>query len=183
MNITSMTESDIPSESKETTIETNRAGAQLVPPADALVDGRQSETALGVRKGTQRLLIEHGFMAVPEVSLVSGRRADLVALDGKGAIWIIEVKSSLADLRADHKWPNYRRHCDRLYFATAPHVDRSAFPEDAGLIIADPYGAEIVREAPVHPLAGAARKSTLIRTARQAASRLMRADGLQTNMW
>src|SRR5450432_4822169 len=96
----------------------------LVPPPD----GRQSETALAVARGTARLLRSLGFSCIGELSLPSGRRADLVALGAAGEIWIVEIKSSVADFRADQKWTDYRLHCDRLFFATAAHVPLDIFP-------------------------------------------------------
>jgi hypothetical protein len=141
-------------------------------PLDIPVDGRQSETALMVARGTARLLLSHGFSCVQELPLASGRRADLVALDAGGEIWIIEVKSSIADFRADQKWRDYRLHCDRLFFATAAAVPAEIFPDDAGLIVADAYGATVLREAPHHRLAAATRKSVMLCFARAAALRL-----------
>ena len=79
------------------------------------VDGRQSETALAIARGTARLLHAHGRCVVSELPLPSGRRADLVALDPGGELWIVEIKSSIADFRADQKWQDYRAHCDRLF--------------------------------------------------------------------
>ena len=134
-------------------------------------DRRQSETALAVARGTARLLLSLGFCCVSELPLPSGRRADLVALGGGGEIWIVEIKSSVADFRADHKWEEYRWHCDRLFFATASHVPLDIFPEDAGLILADAYGAEIMRDAPAHKLPAATRKAMMLRFARCAAMR------------
>ena len=84
-------------------------------PLELPIDGRQSETALQVARGTARLLHAHGFCVVSELSLPSGRRADLVALDASGTIWIVEIKSSVVDFRADQKWQDYRAHCDRLF--------------------------------------------------------------------
>src|SRR6266545_793947 len=86
------------------------------------VDGRQSPTALEVARGTTRLLHSLGFSVVSELPLTSGRRADLVALGDNGEIWIVEIKSSIADFRADQKWIDYRLHCDRLFFATTLEV-------------------------------------------------------------
>jgi len=136
------------------------------------VDGRQSETALAVARGTARLLRAHGFCCVGELALPSGRRADLVALDGGGEIWIVEIKSSIADFRADRKWMDYRAHCDRLFFATTVEVPCEIFPPDTGLIVADAFGASIVCEAPEHRLPAATRKSMLLRFAHAAALRL-----------
>jgi hypothetical protein len=141
-------------------------------PLELPVDGRQSETALQVARGTARLLHAHGFCVVSELSLPSGRRADLVALDTSGTIWIVEIKSSVADFRADQKWQDYRFHCDRLFFATAPEVPADIFPPDTGLIVADHFGAQMISDAPEHKLAAATRKSMMLLFARAAALRL-----------
>ena len=136
------------------------------------VDGRQSPTALAVARGTQRLLLALGLSCVCELPLGSGRRADLVGIGHNGDVWIVEIKSSIADFRVDQKWPDYRLHCDRLLFATAAHVPRDIFPADAGLIVADAYGAELVREAPEHRMHAATRRSMMLCFARAAARRL-----------
>jgi hypothetical protein len=143
------------------------------PMPPLLADGRQSARARDIARGAQRALAARGFRSMPEVSLADGRRADLMALDEKGAIWIVEIKSSLEDFRADAKWPDYRAWCDRLYFSVSPEFPREVLPEDTGLILADRYGGEIVREAPEHRLPGARRKALLLRFARIAAGRLM----------
>ena len=145
---------------------------QLVSIASLPVDGRQSQTAMAVARGTMRLLLSHGFCCVSELPLPSGRRADLVALDGGGEIWIVEIKSSVADFRADQKWQDYRLHCDRLFFATTMDVPGEIFPPDAGLIVADSFGAQVMCEAPEHRLAAATRKSMMLRFAQCAALRL-----------
>ncbi|VFU10561.1 MmcB family DNA repair protein [Methylocella tundrae] len=135
-------------------------------------DGRQSETALFVARGTRRLLRRLKFSTVTELPLLSGRRADIVALAADGGVHIVEIKSSIADFRADMKWREYRAHCDRLYFAIPESVPVEIMPPDAGLIVADAYGAEILREAPEHRLAAATRRAVLMRFAHAAAHRL-----------
>lgn len=140
--------------------------------SDVPADGRQSETALAVARGTMRLLLSHGFCCVSELPLPSGRRADLVALDASGEIWIVEIKSSVADFRADRKWMDYRAHCDRLFFATTLDVPCGIFPPDTGLIVADAFGGQIVCEAPEHKLPAATRKAMMLRVAHCAALRL-----------
>ena len=143
------------------------AGSLVLP-----VDGRQSPTALKVARGTTRLLHALGFSVVSELPLASGRRADLVALGRDGEIWIVEVKSSIADFRADQKWMDYRLHCDRLFFATTLEVPCEIFPADTGLIVADAFAAQIVCEAHEHRLHAATRKSMTLGFARAAAQRL-----------
>ena len=126
------------------------------------IDRRQSPTALAVARGTTRLLHSLGFAVVSELPLASGRRADLVALGSDGELWIVEIKSSIADFRADQKWIDYRLHCDRLFFATTLDVPCEIFPPDAGLIVADAFGASLKCEAPEHRLHAATRKSMML---------------------
>jgi hypothetical protein len=141
-----------------------------------LIDGRQSERAMLVRRGVQRLLTELGMHVLPELSLASGRRADLVALTRQGDIWIIEIKSSIEDFRVDRKWPEYRLFSDRFFFATHPEVPAEIFPEECGFILSDGYGAEILREAPEHRLVAATRKALMTRIARAGMARLLAAE-------
>ena len=137
-------------------------------------DGRQSETALAIARGTARLLRSLGFSCVSELPLPSGRRADLVALNERGEIWIVEIKSSIEDLRADQKWQEYRAHCDRLFFAFTQDLPCEIFPGETGLIVADAYGAHMHCEAPEHRLPAPTRKQMTIRFAMAAAQRINR---------
>jgi hypothetical protein len=135
-------------------------------------DGRQSDRALTICRGTRRLLRAHGHSTVTELSLPNGRRADIVGLAPDGTITIVEVKSCPADFRADRKWPDYREHCDRLFFAISGETSPDLMPADAGLIVADAYGADVFREAPLHKLAPATRRAMLLRFGQAAADRL-----------
>jgi hypothetical protein len=136
------------------------------------VDGRQSPVAAGVQRGVRRLFAQLGHVTMPEFTLANGRRADLIALAPDGSLTIVEIKSSVADFRADRKWPNYEDFCDRFYFAIPETVPFDILPEDRGLIVADSFGAAVMREANHHPLAGARRKAVTLRFAHAAASLL-----------
>jgi hypothetical protein len=150
-----------------------------VPPPDR----RQSDIAVLVARGTARLLRALGFSSISELPLPSGRRADLVALNERGEIWIIEIKSSVGDLRADNKWEEYRAHCDRLFFAFAQDLPCDIFPTDTGLIVADGYGAHMHCEAPEHRLPAPTRKLMTIRFAIAAAQRMNRLVDPQAEPW
>ena len=125
-------------------------------------------------RGVCRALAHRGFATLLEVSLANGRRADVLALGRNGEIVIVEVKSSVADFRADRKWPEYREFCDRLYFAVSEGFPRELIPEDCGLIIADGFGAAVLREAPAQALVPARRRAVLLRFAQLGAGRLRR---------
>jgi hypothetical protein len=137
-----------------------------------IVDGRQSDTAAAVQRGVCRLLRSLGFATITEMPLASGRRVDVMAVGSGGEIWVVEIKSSLADLRADDKWPEYEGFCDRLYFAIPPEMPTEALPSQTGLIIADRWGAEMVRDTADRLLPPARRKAIMLRFARAAAFRL-----------
>jgi hypothetical protein len=81
-----------------------------------------------------------------ELSLANGRRADVVGLSPGGDIRIVEIKSCLVDFQTDAKWAEYRPHCDRRYFAVSPDFPCHVIPENAGLMLADRYGAHLVHE-------------------------------------
>jgi len=139
-----------------------------------LFDGRQSPVAANVQRGCCRLLAQMGYAAVTELTLATGRRVDIIALGPKGEIVVLEIKSSLADYRADGKWEEYLDFCDRFYFAVPPEFPREIIPDEVGLVVADRYGAEILREGPTTPLAPARRKKLTLHAARISARRVIR---------
>jgi hypothetical protein len=137
---------------------------------------RPDVTAM-VRAGATRLLIDMGYAPVWELTLASGRRADICGVNAKGEFAIVEVKSGVDDFRTDGKWPEYAPYCDRFYFAVAPEFPLNLLDDaPCGLIVADRFGAGVVRDAPHHPLVAARRKAVTLVFARHAALRALRAD-------
>jgi len=153
--------------------------ATRVSPLDCFTDA--PPLAADVARGVSRLLFRADTMTLCEVPLGNGRRADLMAIDAKGCVIIVEIKVSRADLLGDAKWPDYLDYCDRYYWAVPARFDCTPFerealrPDIAGLIVADRYDAVIVREAAVRPLAAPRRKAETLRFARRAARRTMAA--------
>ena len=135
--------------------------------------------AADVARGVSRMLLRHDFAAICEVPLGNGRRADVMAIDPRGVIMIVEIKVSRADLLGDAKWPDYLDFCDRFCWAVPAGFDLSPFagvglgPEISGLIVADRYDAAVIREAPTRPLAASRRRAETLRFARRAALRLL----------
>lgn len=125
-----------------------------------------------LQRGTARYLTGLGYGVVTEMPLPNGLRADVVGLSATGEILIVEIKSCLEDFRADQKWQGYRAYCDRLAFAVAPEFPEDVLPADVGLIVADAYGADTLRQAATVPLPAARRKALMIAFARLAAGRL-----------
>ena len=136
------------------------------------IDGRQSDTALMIQRGVSRLLRAANFAVLPEFTLASGRRADIMAIADGGEIWIVEIKSSPDDFRSDLKWPEYRDYCDRLFFAISMDTEPDILPADTGLIVADRWGAGILRHTDLVSLHASRRKAVTLAFARAAALRL-----------
>lgn len=126
----------------------------------------------GLARGVCRLLEALGYVPLFEVPLASGRRADVLGMAASGRFAIAEVKSSLADFRADQKWQDYLPHCDRFYFAVGSGFPLEVLPRDTGLIIADRFGAELIREAPLCAMNAGVRRRQAVRFGRIAANRL-----------
>ena len=133
--------------------------------------------AAEVARGVTRLFFRSDLFAICEVPLPNGRRADMMAIDAKGALTIVEIKVAKADLLSDAKWTDYLEYCDRFFWAVPPDLapicnGERFMPNEAGLIVADRYDAALMREALHRPLAPARRKAELLRFARRAARRL-----------
>lgn len=138
----------------------------------------EAATARDVCRGIARLFARNDIWCLPEMPLRNGRRADLMGVDPSGRVIIVEIKVQRGDLLGDGKWPDYLDHCDRFFWGVPPALDRGPLesedyrPDCCGIIVADGYDAEILRPAPLHPLAAARRKVEVERLARAALRRL-----------
>ncbi|MDP6405658.1 MAG: MmcB family DNA repair protein [Alphaproteobacteria bacterium] len=130
--------------------------------------------ARDLARGVCRAFLDMGYTPLIEFSLGNGRRVDVAAIDRRGKVAVAEVKASLADYRADGKWPEYLDHCDSFYFAVAADFPRAELPAEHGLMIADRFGADLARPAPQRQLNASRRRALTLRFARAAADRLHR---------
>ena len=135
---------------------------------------RNLEAAEAMARGITRLMRNRDETCLTEFTLKTGRRVDVITLDRKGLFTVIEIKSSISDFRSDNKWHEYLDFCDRFYFAVPLKFPTNILPTKNGLIIADGYSAEILRESTPRSMNAARRKALTLRFARTAATRLMR---------
>lgn len=135
----------------------------------------ETRDATRLARGVCRTLGALGYGALTEFTLRTGRRADVIGLNGAGEIAIVEIKTSEADFRADQKWPEYLPFCDGFYFAVPEGFPKDILPADCGLMVADPYQSAILRPAPaLPPLAGARRRALILSFGIAASLRLQR---------
>ena len=139
------------------------------------VDGLAAPTGAALlARGVCRTLDQLGYASLLEFPLANGRRADVFALGKSGDLIVVEIKTSVADFRADRKWSTYREFADRLYFAVSSDFPTLLIPEHCGLIVADGYSAALLRNGVAHSLAPARRRAVTLRFAQLAAERLRR---------
>ena len=143
-----------------------------VPIAGRSQSEGSTPNAAVLARGVTRALFDLGYASLTEFTLPTGRRVDVIAMDAGGAIAIVEIKSSLEDYRVDRKWREYLAYCDFFFFAVSETFPRDVLPEDCGLLVADGYGAAVVREASRRELHPARRRAQIMRFARAAAQRL-----------
>ena len=143
----------------------------------------QERLAVELARGVGRMLGDLGYATLTEFTLRSGRRVDVIGLDGKHRIAIVEIKSSLEDFRGDRKWPDYLDYCDSFYFAVPDFFPRELVPPEVGLIVADPFSAAMLRESPALSLNGSRRRSLILNFARTAAQRLGSQLGDTPSAW
>jgi hypothetical protein len=144
-------------------------GTNLVMPTSAA-----EPSAATLSRGVCRALGQLGYVSLVQFPLANGRRADVLALGKSGDFVIVEIKSSVADFRADRKWIAYRDFSDRLYFAVQNDFPCVLIPDECGLMVADPFGAAVLREGSATKLAASRRRALTMRFARIAATRLRR---------
>jgi hypothetical protein len=157
---------------------------------DSLTSPQAEErTALAVARGICRLFARNDIWCLPEMPLRCGRRADLMGIDAKGQVVIVEIKVSRADLLGDGKWTDYLDYCDRFYWGLHPELDRGPLETEAfhparcGVIVADGYDGEILRPAPLLGLATSRRKVEVERLARASLRRLVNGGDPHTLQW
>jgi hypothetical protein len=131
-------------------------------------------TAALLARGVCRAFEQLGYASLLEFPLANGRRADILALGRSGDLVIVEIKSSVADFRADRKWAQYRDFADRFYFAVPKIFPMALIPEDCGLIVADAFAASLIRDGNANGLAPGRRRALTLRFALAAAARLRR---------
>lgn len=145
----------------------------LIRRGQPVMVGAADDTPAGrITRGVSRLLTQMGYAPLAEFKLTSRRRVDVAGLDAGGRFVVVEVKSSVADFRADRKWPEYLAYADFFYFAVDTEFPRDILPDDVGLIVADAFEAAIVRPAAEQPVNATRRRHQTQRFARTAAGRL-----------
>lgn len=121
-----------------------------------MTDSPAPLAAADVTRGLCRLLLRHELTPLAEVPLDGGRRADVMALDPRGAVTIIEIKVSRADLLGELRKPAksaaYRALCGQCWFVLKAGIAQpEEIPPEYGVLIGHDAHLELARPAPKRP--------------------------------
>ena len=107
-----------------------------------------------------------------EFKLKNRRRVDLVTINDKGWITIIEIKSSPEDFLSDKKWGEYIDWADQFYFGVAHNFPISILPKEHGIITTDGFDVYQAQPSPIHKLNGSRRKNLICKMAKASTRRI-----------
>lgn len=154
----------------------------LKAPASEIPKTRKDTTAL-LREVVAGYLFALRYAVYLEIELgprksglrLPGGRCDVLGVNYSGDIVIVEIKSGLADYRADKKWRNYKPYANRLYVAFPPGVnvpqDLKDDP-DTGILMPGSSGRlRVVKRSKWHPVNGKLKKVTVLGLVYRAADR------------
>ena len=117
-----------------------------------------------------RSYYERGEGVLREFKLKVRRRADLITINDRGWITIVEIKSSREDFQSDQKWGEYIEWADQFYFGVAHSFPIDILPEEHGILTTDGFDIYEARPSPVSKL-NATRRTALIRNLAKASMR------------
>ena len=96
---------------------------------------------------------------------------EVMGLDPKGEIWVVECKSSRADYQANSQWQGYLERCDRFFWAVDTEFPTDLLPIETGLITSVANDIEITRMGPESKLVPTRRRKMVQKLAVDAALR------------
>ena len=94
---------------------------------------------------TMRFLSTKGYKVLTEFALPNKKRVDIIGINLKKEIVIVEVKSNKNGIKLDKKWKNYLNYCNYFYFACSEKLNLN-FSENIGIIRNNCNKIEITKE-------------------------------------
>lgn len=118
-----------------------RKKKQFVP----VIKKRRTDTADTLKESALCHFTRYGYSCYKEIGLNSWgkQRADLVGVNLKSKILVVEIKSSVQDYKTDKKWKSYLPFCDRFFFCISetlytkigPQIKKDLAKTGAGLLV------------------------------------------------
>ena len=86
-----------------------------------------------ILQNTMRFLSAKGYRVLSEFALPNKKRVDIIGINLKKEIIIVEVKYNKNGIKLDKKWKNYLNYCSYFYFACSEKFDFNS-SENIGII-------------------------------------------------
>ena len=123
---------------------------------------------------TMQFLSLKGYKVLSEFALPNKKRVDIIAINLKRKIIIVEVKSNKKSLKYDKKWKNYVNYCNYFYFACNDKLKDFNFSENIGVIQNNSNNIKIIRKSKYKKLSENKKKQLIFKIALSATSKFHR---------
>ena len=148
----------------------NAIGAFFREPRKTMID--EFLNTQRITDAIARSYFGQGDGVLREFKLKNRRRVDLVTINDKGWIIIIEIKSSPEDFLSDKKWGEYIDWADQFYFGVAHNFPISILPKEHGIITTDGFDVYQAQPSPIHKLNGSRRNNLICKMAKASMRRI-----------
>ena len=132
------------------------------------------KSSRSIFKQTMRFFSKKGYQVLSEFSLPNKRRVDIIAINLKKEIIIIEIKSKKKDLNYDKKWKSYLNYCNYFYFACNEKITNVNFSQNIGIIQKKFNKIKIIKESKYKKLSQIKKNKLILNFALSAASKFHR---------
>ena len=123
---------------------------------------------------TMRFLSLKGYKVLSEFALPNKKRVDIIALNLKKEIIIVEVKSNKNGVRLDKKWKNYLNYCNYFYFACNDKLKNFNFSKNIGVIQKKFNAIKIIKKSKYKKLSQKKKNTLIFKIALSATSKFYR---------
>ena len=127
-----------------------------------------------IQQKTMQFLILKGFKVLSEFALPNKKRVDIIAINSKKKIIIVEVKSDKNGIKNDKKWKNYLNYCNYFYFACNDKLKDLNFSKNIGVIQNNSKSIKITKKSKYKKLSENKKKNLIFKIALSAISKFHR---------
>tara|TARA_Y100000590_G_scaffold367596_1_gene427753 strand:- start:300 stop:767 length:468 start_codon:yes stop_codon:yes gene_type:complete len=123
---------------------------------------------------TMQFLSLKGYKVLSEFALPNKKRVDIIALNLKKEIIIVEVKSNKTAIKLDKKWKNYLSYCNYFYFACNGNLKNISFSKNIGVIQENSKNVKIIKKSKYRNIPKNRKNNLIFKIALSAASKFHR---------
>ena len=127
-----------------------------------------------ILRNTMRFLANKGYQIISEFALPNKKRVDLIAINLKREILIVEVKSNIKNLKIDKKWKKYLKYCNFFYFALNNYQKVINIKKNIGIIKTNNLKTEIIQKPKYNKISIKRKSAIILKFALSAASKFHR---------